>query len=734
MHRTTLEQTSAVDLLSALRSVVSLLSIGVEGESELCQRVVDSLRELGLRGAVMLRDGDPTTLTVRALTDGPPIVAQVERLSGLTAQGFQFDASRVDAYRAVLHSAEAVFLEDARDVLDELLPDAAREYLGLLRRAAQGAPTVFAPLLRAGRVVGVLTATSPKMTASDVPALQGFAAGVSVALENVRLRTNERFEATVRDCVRIVLRGALSDESVETTAERALEVLLDSTEHTRGAIITLFDPERGDVRRVLRRTRRGHDDPAFGETCSARAWRERMLREGVECIGCEQQGACGLRDALALPIADREHLYGVLCVDPGRADSTPSELGARLGPVANALGAVIARREAESARASEHERFLRAHRLEALGQLSGGVAHDFNNILTAVVMTSSLLRERLTDPDAEPDLDEIDLACQRGARLTRQLLMFGRRQVSSPRPILVSTLVSNMQKMLTRLVGEDITLRLETVDDPWPVMADSGSLEQALMNLVLNARDAMPEGGDITIRVTREPAGSPLAPDDTSEGVCLSVRDTGAGIDEATRARMFEPFFTTKSPDRGTGLGLAVVLGVVQESHGRIEVESAPGLGSTFKVWLPRVGRTSSDAPRVSAHPARRVSARLLVIDDDVSLAHNVARFLANAGHRPSKASTVAEARALAHGCGLDAFDALVSDVILPDGNGVAFAAELRARRPAMPVLLMSGYLDDRSHPDEIRARGYAFLSKPFRPDDLLTRIDELLAAPQASA
>lgn len=728
MHRVMMASRSGLDPLATLRRVVSLLSLGIERESEFFERTLDALRALGLRGAILLREGDSMTLTVRALSFGHPIVEQLERLSGLTARGLQVDASRARAFGAVLRTGEAAFIEDASGLLDDLVPESALPYLGLLRRTVIGSSTVLAPLLRQGRVVGVLNAGGPTLIASDLPVLQGFAAGVSAAFENVRVRANERFDATVRDCVRLVLRSALGDDPIETTAARALEVLVNDTEHTRGAMITLFDPVTGDLRRVLRRTREGLAEPTFGETCDASVWRGRMLREGAECVGCERANACGLRDSLALPIADRDHLYGALCVEPGRADATTAELGTRLRPVANALGAVIARREAEAARLVEHARFLRAHRLEALGQLSGSVAHGFNNILTAVVMTSSLLREKLTDADAQPDLDEIDHACERGKRLTRELLMFGRRQVSSPRPLALATLVGNVEKSLTRIVGDGVTLRLELVGDPWLVMADAGSLEQALMNLVQNARDATPEGGEITVRVTHEPAGSPLAPDG-GEGVCLSVRDSGHGMSATTRARVFEPFFTTKTPDRGTGLGLAVVYGVVQAARGRIEVESAPGQGSTFKVWLPRASQPANDTRRQSAAPRPRAIARLLVIDDDHSLAHNVARFLTKAGHRPWEAHTVAEARALADGDGLDAFDALVSDVILPDGNGVELANEIRARRPAMPVLLMSGYLDDKSNPDELRARGYALLSKPFRPDDLLTCIDELLAA-----
>ncbi len=383
----------------------------------------------------------------------------------------------------------------------------------------------------------------------------------------------------------------------------------------------------------------------------------------------------------------------------------------------------------------ELERQLRqSQKLEAVGRLAGGVAHDFNNLLTAILGYSDLLAMTLpsgTQPRSQ--VAEIRRAANRGADLTRQLLALSRRQVLRPKVFRLDQVVADMEKLLRRLLSEDIELATDLEAGSWAVRADPSQIEQVVLNLVLNARDAMPEGGRLTL-TTRNldlSARSASRPPGLAPGayVQLVVTDTGVGMDEATQERIFEPFFTTKDGGEGTGLGLATVYGIVEQSGGHIEVESAPRRGSTFRVYLPRVEAEPDFDPATHAEAASvRGHGTVLLVEDEPAVRTFLADFLDLQGYRVHSVGDGLEALSYAEDGG-QAIDLLLTDVVMPRMGGVELAQRLKTRQPGLKVLMISGHterpeilpLSQGPRPD------VAFLQKPFTTADLVRKLRDLL-------
>ena len=378
--------------------------------------------------------------------------------------------------------------------------------------------------------------------------------------------------------------------------------------------------------------------------------------------------------------------------------------------------------------------FLQAQKMEAVGRLAGGVAHDFNNLLTAIIGYAELARESLpADAPTQSDIDEITKAATRAASLTRQLLAFSRQQVLNPRVLEFNLILTDLRQMLGRLVGEDIDITASLAQDLGRVRGDQGQLEQVIVNLVVNARDAMPEGGKLTL----ETANVEIAETRVREGttvpagryVRLCVTDSGIGMNDATRSRIFEPFFTTKEVGKGTGLGLSTVYGIVKQSGGYIWVYSEKGRGTSFRIYLPRV-----DAPADTvAHPIasdleQRGNETVLLVEDDEMVRKLASGALARRGYQVIVATSGEDAIRVAEEHP-DPIDLLVSDVVMPGMNGPELSRRLASRRPRMKVLYMSGYTDLAVvHHGEIEP-GAAFLEKPFTSQLLLTRVREVLDA-----
>jgi signal transduction histidine kinase len=399
--------------------------------------------------------------------------------------------------------------------------------------------------------------------------------------------------------------------------------------------------------------------------------------------------------------------------DKSREPIAPEDMLARVGQL------IVGHKNLE-------EQLRQSQKMEAVGQLAGGVAHDFNNLLTVITGYAVMLQEDPTNRTAKPELEEIEKAAIRAAALTHKLLAFSRKQVLQRRIINPNAVVTGMEEMLRRLIGDDVSLVTVLASGVGNIQADPHQIEQVIMNLVVNARDAMPTGGRIVIETRNIDLGTEIRSLSPGAYVSVSVKDTGHGMDTQTAARVFEPFFTTKAPGRGTGLGLSTVYGIVEQSGGAITVESAPGVGSTFRVYLPVTDGAEESAS--GDHPGgfHAVSTgTILLVEDEMALRQLISKTLSAAGYRVLQATNGEEALAMASTP--DRIDLLLTDVVMPGMSGAELVARLRAKRSACVVLYMSGY--DRHLIDQkTLERTASFLPKPFTPRVLLTRISELLA------
>lgn len=393
-------------------------------------------------------------------------------------------------------------------------------------------------------------------------------------------------------------------------------------------------------------------------------------------------------------------------------------------------------REALEELKQTQEQLTQSQKMEAVGRLAGGIAHDFNNLLTVITGRAELLLSRLRPEDRlRRDVELIQKTAQRAAGLVRQILAFSRKQVLQPEVLDLGVLVGNMGAILRRLIGEDIELVTQAAPDLGRVKADPGQLEQVILNLAVNARDAMPDGGRLTIEMVNVSLEQTYADRhvavEPGSYVMLAVSDTGCGMDAETQSRIFEPFFTTKELGKGTGLGLSTVYGIVKQSGGNIWVYSEPGRGTAFKIYLPRVDETAT-SPESGAAPAAtlRGSATILLVEDEAEL-REIAREVLEAsgytvleGRHGGEAILVSERHA-------GRIDLLVTDVVMPQMGGRALVERLAPLRPEMKVLYMSGYADQAIVHHGVLEPGTALLQKPFTPDDLLRKVRDILNAPR---
>ncbi|WP_176559360.1 PAS domain S-box protein [Rubellimicrobium roseum] len=374
-------------------------------------------------------------------------------------------------------------------------------------------------------------------------------------------------------------------------------------------------------------------------------------------------------------------------------------------------------------REEAQNRLLQAQKLEALGQVVGGVAHDFNNVLAAVQGAFNILSRRVTDDNLRFAIGEGRKAGDRAAALVRQMLAFARRQPAQPRVIRPETALPALEGMLRHAVGPGIAIRIDVSPGIWPVLADPHQLEVALLNLAVNARDAMPDGGTLTVSAGNLPAeNAPPGEFAAGDRVAIRVTDTGCGMDEATLARAFEPFFTTKDVGKGTGLGLAQVHGVVQAGGGALQADSAPGRGTTISLVLPRSAIRAEPSEAASHGPSDlRGNARILLVDDDDQVRAITAALLRDLGHSVIEASGAAVAMAMAQ---IHPIDLLLTDVVMPGTDGPTLAQSLRLERPDLPVLFLTGYAAGHL------LRGEKVIAKPFTGEELGRQVIEALAQP----
>jgi two-component system, cell cycle sensor histidine kinase and response regulator CckA len=388
----------------------------------------------------------------------------------------------------------------------------------------------------------------------------------------------------------------------------------------------------------------------------------------------------------------------------------------------------------EEERSRLERQLAQSQKMEAIGKLAGGIAHDFNNLLTAIAGYSELLIESLPaeDPRRSHAL-EIQKAGERAASLTRQLLAFSRQQMLEPRVLDLNAVIESMEKMLERVIGEHIRIQTRKAHDLGHVRADPGQIEQAILNLVVNARDAMPSGG--TLAITTEAVeidglptrmSFPMLPGAYS---VVAISDTGGGISANDKARLFEPFFTTKEQGKGTGLGLSTTYGIVKQSGGYIWCDSEPGRGSTFRIFLPRVEQPLPAAdPEPAPQKSRPNNEKILLVEDEPEVRRLVEKVLGLQGYDVVAAGTPAEALEIERGLDQE-LDLLITDIVMPGMSGRELARRLAPLRPRMKILFVSGYTDDAVVQEGALEPGTDFLQKPFSPAALGRKIREILDA-----
>ena len=433
-----------------------------------------------------------------------------------------------------------------------------------------------------------------------------------------------------------------------------------------------------------------------------------------------------------VPLMSGQEVLGVLnvYVAPGHSRNNREE--EFLGAVANVLAGVIIHRKSEKERESVTAQLRQSQKLESIGRLAGGIAHDFNNVLTVISGYAEMLLADMREGDSYyRKIEAIKKSADHAAALTQQLLAFSRRQVLQPRALDLNAVIKDQRMMLGRLIGEDIALEMKLDRNLGQVMIDPGQMAQVIMNLVVNARDAMPAGGMITIETSNVELDETYAGSHVSvipgPYVMVAIKDTGVGMDIETQAHIFEPFFTTKEAGKGTGLGLAMVDGIVKQSGGNIWVYSEPGRGTIFKIYLARlVGHTDKTGQSEVQHSGAGGKETILVVEDQAEVRELVCGVLLSKGYRVLEGADGVKARALSD-LNPGAVDLLLSDMVMPGIGGPELAEALRNEQPEMKVLFMSGYTERATDKRATLKQDEAFIQKPFGPAALARKVREVL-------
>jgi signal transduction histidine kinase len=508
--------------------------------------------------------------------------------------------------------------------------------------------------------------------------------------------------------------------------------------------VLVVEDNEDDVQLLLRELRRGGFEPRHERVETAEQMRAAFEDREWEIVICDySMPGFTAREALEIVKQRRPEVPFIILSGSITEDDAVAALRAGAhdfvvkGNLARLLPAVERElREAETRRdrAQLEEQFRQAQKMEAVGRLAGGIAHDFNNLLTVIAGYAQLALESV--PASEPlagHLAEVKKAADRASELTRQLLAFSRRQVLTVQVTNLNAIVAGMEKMLRRLIGEDIDLETRLAPDLASVRTDPGQIEQIIMNLAVNARDAMPAGGKLTLETRNVELDASYASSHATvvpgPYVLLAVSDTGVGMDDELLSHIFEPFFTTKEQGKGTGLGLAMVYGTVKQSSGYIWAYSAKGKGTTFKIYLPRAEKTEEEAGerRAEEHPPSGAET-ILLVEDEAGVRGLAQRVLEQYGYRVLVAQHGEEALRLL-GKHDGPIHLLVTDVVMPGISGRELAEALRLSKPDLKVLYMSGYTDEAIVRHGVLEEGVQFLQKPFTPQGLAHKVRQVLDA-----
>jgi two-component system cell cycle sensor histidine kinase/response regulator CckA len=617
--------------------------------------------------------------------------------------------------RAIFNGAlDAMLLADDRGTLVDVNP-AACELFGAARERLMGR-----------KVVECMAPEYDSASARRALLDQGYLRGYVPIVRADGSRREIEFTATANIAPGLHL-AVLRDVTERRRADEARSRLAAIVESSEDAILSAALD--GTITSWNRSAERLYGHPAreaLGRPVTMLAPPD-LQPEALEILRHAEQGERIERFETVRSKKDGARIDVSLAVSPIRDDA-----GRTIG-VSQIARDLSEQRRAEAALRQTEEQLRHAQKMEAVGRLAGGVAHDFNNLLSVILSYTDFILEGMDPGDpSRADLAEVQRAGLRATDLTRQLLAFSRRQVLLPKVIDLNGVVLGMEKMLRRMLGEDVLLSLVTAPRPARALVDPGQVEQVLMNLAVNARDAMPTGGRLTIEVAHaeldaaQAAGAGVAP---GGYVTVEVTDTGGGMPPEVREHVFEPFFTTKEPGKGTGLGLATVLGIVQQSGGNVSVASEPGRGATFKAYLPGTHRAPSlnTSPPPGARPLRGTET-ILVVEDEEQVRALLRVILRRNGYRVLEAQNGGEALLAVEQ--RDApIDLLLTDVVLPRMSGRQLAERLAPLLPAMRVVFMSGYNDDAVVRHGVLEAGVNFLPKPIVPEALLFSVREALDA-----
>jgi PAS domain S-box-containing protein len=544
----------------------------------------------------------------------------------------------------------------------------------------------------------------------------------------------------IQTAINMILSESLKNIPLEEFLQKALNMILSIPQVAFKAIGSIFLVEdKADV--LTMKAQNNIPEPLkelclhvpFGTCLCGKA----ALAQKIQFADhiAEQHGSCcegmGPRGNYAVPILSSGRTLGVLNIYVKEGHIRNQKEEELLNSVANTLAGIIARRKAEKEREKLHDQLLQAQKMEAVGQLAGGIAHDFNNILTAIMGYGNLIKIQMEkDSTVSTYMLYILDSAERAAKLTRNLLAFSRKQMISLKPINVNEVIKGVEKILHRLIGEDVELSNHCSDSDLIIMADSTQLEHVLMNLATNARDAMPDGGNLSIRsdfteiderfITLYGYG------ETGKYAVITVSDTGEGIDEQSKEKLFEPFFTTKAVGKGTGLGLAMVYGIVKQHNGFINVYSEPGIGTTFKIYLPLIHAEITAIQEIELPISKGGTETILVAEDDALVRKLIREILEGAGYEIVEASDGEDAIKVFRENKMR-IKLLILDVMMPKKNGKEVYETIKESFPLIKVIFTSGYSADIFHKKGIISEDAEVMLKPIPSNTLLKKIRDVL-------
>jgi signal transduction histidine kinase/ActR/RegA family two-component response regulator len=725
----------------ALAEVTRLMSqsLDVDGVG---QRIVDSVRGLfDAVAAVLYRwDTELKDLTALSLSgDWGPVLDHVVFPAGTGLTAVAVGQRRTASTADVLTDAAVT-----------LAPNVRERFAGSSARAQ-----LAVPLIMRDRIIGALAIGRPAgatFDEADVTLAQAFGDQAAVALQNAGLFEEQ---AALLDNARArrARLQALLDVGREVSRLQPPTSLLERIATTCGRLlqtdsvgIRLVEGDElvvafasGGAREVMSTPRLKIGESLSGLVAASgqtlvlgdAAADPRLIaphRAAMERLG--------YRALVAVPIKAGDRIAGVLSVQTRRRLGFSEEDIEVVTAFADQVGVALHNnrlyeelQHAYRELTQTQDQLLQSQKMEAIGRLAGGIAHDFNNLLTVIAGQTYMLRNQTAAGPVREGVERIEATAERAAELIRQLLAFSRKQVLQPGVLRLNAIVESMAPMLTRVIGEDVELSARLAPRLGHVKADPTQIEQVIMNLAVNARDAMPGGGQLILETANVvvDASHGLPHPDMTPGayVMLAVSDTGIGMDAETRRRLFEPFYTTKEPGKGTGLGLSTVYGIVKQSGGHIGVSSEPGRGATFKIYLP-VASESADVPvAVMSDDVPRGTETILLVEDERDVRVLVRQVLQERGYRVVEAPGAREALQVATDG--TPIDLLLTDIIMPQMTGRVLADLLTARRPTLPVLFISGYADDAVIEPGVLQAGRAYLQKPFTPAQLARVVRRVL-------